>query len=918
VSVVARHLVGRNEELEAIVRLLEPREQHARAAVLSGEAGIGKTTVWLAGIDAAAARGYRILSSRPSEAETKFSFGGLTDLLGNAAGEVLPELPPIQRRALEAALLLGESEIHADDRAVAAAFLAALRLLATDAPVCLAVDDIQWLDTASLAALRYALARLDDEPVAALLAVRGDVPPWARRAVPEERLRTVEVGGLSVGAIHELLRARLDATFPRPALIKLWKTSRGNPFFALELATALQRRGGTLAPGEELPIPANLDELLHVRIDSLGPAALEVARVVAALADPTVTLVEAALSGARFDPGLAEALDTRILELDGTRPRFTHPLLGSAVAARQTPARRRSLHARLAAIVPSAEERARHLALATAEPDSDVASSLEEAARTAHARGAPAAAGDLAEQALRLTPPSSPDDARRRLLIAADMHNRAGDSARATALLEQARAAARPGNERATVLAHLAGVQSRPQDAVALYREALSEATGDDALQATIHLNLAALMRFTESVARGIEYGELAVVAASRMGDAALRCRALSAYGLMHFNAGRGIPSVEMDEALALERSLAEWPLDAGATAVFGHQLWWSADVERARALFQEVRSAVRARNDPAGEADALWYLTLIEWRAGNWEEADRYAAESLDLLTQLGTLTPPGEFPAAVIAAHRGRIDDARARSHGAVARAEAEGMRVAQSGHSWVLGFVELSLGDAAGALGYLRRSHELRGAFVLEPGMRLEQGDLLEALIAVGELEEAGEILATCQERAGALDRAWALAILARCRGLLLAARGDLDSAFASFEHALAEHARTTGPFQHARTLLALGRTQRRAKKRGAARTTLEDALARFERLGAPLWAEQARADLTRIGGRAPSRGELTEAENRIARLVAEGRTNREVAAALFLTVHSVETALTRVYRKLDVRSRAELARLLATKS
>ena len=199
-----------------------------------------------------------------------------------------------------------------------------------------------------------------------------------------------------------------------------------------------------------------------------------------------------------------------------------------------------------------------------------------------------------------------------------------------------------------------------------------------------------------------------------------------------------------------------------------------------------------------------------------------------------------------------------------------------------------------------------------------MRLELGDLLEALITVGELDEAGEILETWEKRAAALDRAWALAILARCRGLLLAAQGDLESAFARFEHALTEHARTTDPFHHARTLLALGRTQRRAKQRGAARTTLEEALAAFERLGAPLWAEQARAELARIGGRAPSRGELTEAERRIATLVAEGRTNRDVAAALFLTEHSVETALTRVYRKLGVRSRAELAHLLAANS
>ena len=425
-----------------------------------------------------------------------------------------------------------------------------------DRPLCLAVDDIQWLDVASLAALRYALARLEHEPVAALLAVRGDVPPWLRRAVPEGRLRTVEIGGLSVGALQELLRARLDATFPRPTLIRLWETSGGNPFFALELASALQRRGGTLAPGEELPIPSDLDELLHARLDGLSAAALEAARAVAALADPTVPLVEAAV-GRRADAGLAETLAARILELDGERLRFTHPLLGSAVAARQTPSRRRSLHARLAKLVPTAEERARHLALATAAPSREIAAILEDAARSAHARGAPATAAELAEQALRLTPAHN---VRRTPVGGCSSPPRGttprGDAGRATALLDRARAAAAPGVERATVLAQLAGVQASPQDAVALYREALSEAEGDDALQATIHLSLAGLMRFSEGIERGMEHGELAVRAASRVGDAALRCRALAAYGLMHFNAGRGIPSAG-DGGGALARAIA-------------------------------------------------------------------------------------------------------------------------------------------------------------------------------------------------------------------------------------------------------------------------------------------------------------------------------------------------------------------------
>jgi DNA-binding CsgD family transcriptional regulator len=271
-----------------------------------------------------------------------------------------------------------------------------------------------------------------------------------------------------------------------------------------------------------------------------------------------------------------------------------------------------------------------------------------------------------------------------------------------------------------------------------------------------------------------------------------------------------------------------------------------------------------------------------------------------------------PGDgFPSALIAAHRGRVEAARAGAERDLAEAEAMGIRISVSGSAWILGFLELSLGDPSAALAHLRRSYELRSSFMLEPAQRLELGDFLEALVGVGELDEAEDVIATWTERANGLDRASVLAVLARSSGLLRAARGDLEGAFASFEDALREHASTEEPFQHARTLLALGATQRRAKRRAAARATLEEALAAFERLAAPLWADKARADLGRIGGRAASRGDLTENERRIAELVAEGHTNREVAVALFVSEHTVEGALTRVYRKLGVRSRGELA-------
>ena len=213
-----------------------------------------------------------------------------------------------------------------------------------------------------------------------------------------------------------------------------------------------------------------------------------------------------------------------------------------------------------------------------------------------------------------------------------------------------------------------------------------------------------------------------------------------------------------------------------------------------------------------------------------------------------------------AAISACRGETEAARLRSEQALARAVEAGNRRAEAMHLWLLGFMERSTGDHAAALEYLRPAWEVYDELgYLEPGHRLELADTLEALIAVGELDEAERRLAPWEKRATALERTWAIAIIARCRALLHAALGDIGGSFAAFDKALAEHTRSVYPFEHARTLLALGATQRRAKRRAAARETLERALAIFDELGAPLWAVQARAELARIAGRAPSRGD-----------------------------------------------------------
>jgi DNA-binding CsgD family transcriptional regulator len=230
--------------------------------------------------------------------------------------------------------------------------------------------------------------------------------------------------------------------------------------------------------------------------------------------------------------------------------------------------------------------------------------------------------------------------------------------------------------------------------------------------------------------------------------------------------------------------------------------------------------------------------------------------------------------------------------------------------------LGFLELSLGNPAGAHERLAPLVQLAERMGLEePGIFPFVPDEIESLISLGDFDGADALLERFEDQASTRDRALALASAARCRGLLSAARGDLDRAIASAEEALDHLGRVPQPFDRARTLLVKGQIQRRQKRKRPARETLDEALEIFEHVGAPLWAEKARSALGRIGGRPPAPTGLTPTEVKVADLVGQGMTNREVAAALFMSEHTVRANLKRIYSKLDVRSRTELAAVLA---
>jgi DNA-binding CsgD family transcriptional regulator len=921
VTATAFDLVGRDEELAAVVAFLGSTASLPGALLLEGEAGIGKTTLLRAGMAAASRSGFRILLTRPVEAESSLSFVGLGDLLAERIEEIEDALPSPQRQALRVALLLSEVEGGPPDRrAVGSGVLGSLRALGEEAPLLLAIDDLQWLDRASATALQFALRRLEDEPIGLLVACRSGQEPLPlelETTLPEGSVHRVRVRPLSLGALSRLLRDRLDTAFARPTLRRIHESAGGNPFFALELGRALERRGRRLDPGEPLPVPADVLELARARLASLPAATTAALRIAAALSQPTLALVSAAAG--RDASVLEPAVEAQVVELDGDRIRFTHPLL--ATAAYGGTAGRRDLHACLAGLVADVEERARHLALAATGPDAAVAAALEEAARAAAARGSPRAASEFTEQAARLTPPEGAGDARRRTADAASYHFESGDSRRARAMLERIAAELPAGRERASVLVRLALTRAYDDDvhaATDLNRQALEEAQDDPLTRVRALTGLAAtLFRRREHLAEAVDHASAAAGLAAGLGNVALVGDALGVQLMAEAALGRPEARATLERLLGLQPAGEHIRLQAEPMWHVAIAWMWWEELERAATAFGELIERGYERGDESFLPYAYILAAQNECLRGDFERAGSHADAGREIAEQVGQEALVGYALAvrALVDAHRGRAEEARKGGERALAFARRTRSTPTLHFATSALGLLELSLARPAGAAERLAPLVEFaREQEMCEPSLARFTLDYVQATIELGRLEEGAEAVGWYESHAERLGRRGALAAVWRCRGLLAAARGNLDDACATLERARAEHDRAPMPFERARTLLALGSVLRRARRRREARRALQEARASFAGLGAALWAEKASAELARIGGRTASPGGLTPGERRVAELVGHGRSNKEVATELVVTVRTVESNLTRVYRKLGVRSRAELVRLL----
>ena len=898
-------LIGRERErrqLDALLR--EARLGRGRALVLRGSAGIGKTVLLDYAVQEAS--GFQVLQYTAVESEAELPFAGAQALLGPLLVH-LPEIPEPQARALRAALAL-ESIAKTNRLAVYAGALSLFGVAAERVPLLVVVDDAHWLDRPSAEALTFAARRLTAESLALLFAMREGEGTDLGAALP-----TIELEPLEVAPSMELLHERFGSMIAVKVARHLAEATGGNPLALLEVAALLDEgeRAGRDPLPDYLPASESVDRTVRRALRRLPPEARR-ALLVAAASDSTMGGDVAALEPAE---------DAGLVRIHAASVSFRHPLVRSAVYHAASADERRAAHRTIADLLTGEEDsdrRAWHLAAAAEGPDESVAAALEAAASRFAERGGQASASRALERAAEL---SGDDDAcARRLHAAGRAAEHGGDLERAAVLAERALTRGRDEGVRAaaTVLAWQANDwRGLAVDDVELETEAERLAPFHPARAALLLLvssNAAwrrlDLERALRLARKSIEI--LAVDGASQAEDSSkpwmVEVAAGTRWNLAFTLLLLGRPT-EADEAVR--------GLTPGPDLSLNYETLVERYDEARTNLARELRSA-SATGDVWAEMWLIRSLALVDLWEGRFPAARAGAARSLAVAESIGV-------PSAItfnlallswLAAIEGR--ESEAREHAARAD-ELAPSRLLRGRLQATLGLLELGLARPLAAIEKLRPVAELAERHgVREPGVLPYAPDLIEAYARAGERDAAIRELAKLDELANALDRRWALASVARLHGLL----GRDDELDEHFGAALELHEEGAGSaFERARTELLYGERLRRAKRRVDAREHLRTAVELFDGLGAAPWSEQARRELRASGESIPRRDptapeKLTPQELQVALQVAEGRTNRDVAAALFLSPKTVEFHLTRVYRKLDIHSRAELVRLFSS--
>lgn len=917
-AVVERPLLGRDAECRRIDEMLrQARAGESGALLIRGEPGIGKSA--LLAYTRERAGDMVVLTARGHEAESELPFATLDQLLRPLLGG-LESIPPPQAASLASALGLGPPA-PTDRFAVGAATLSLLAAAAEELPLLALVDDAHWTDPSSLDALLFAVRRLSADPVAVVLALRD-----GGRTLPASFAELL-LKGLTPDACREVLARRRDRPVAAPVAELLWKRTRGNPLALVQLASVLtdEQLAGHEPLPEPLPAVAIEDSFLD-QVRRLPRATQRLLAVAAANDSGSVTEVLVAAGVLAIDGGeLVAAERAGLVAVAEDELRFQHPLLRSAVYHAVSPEERRAIHRALAGALQErgqSERSAWHLAEAAFGSDEQAAAALEAAGRRAHVRSDYAAAAAAFERAARLTA----DSERRasRLLVAAEAAFLAGRLEVIADLVDEALHDIEEPARRAAAK-HLRAVvdlwQGKPRIARELLRseaERISQAEPSAAASMLFDATIASVMAFDPQAS--LEIAERAFLIAHDADEnvQALAKGVLATSMITRGRAVEALPLLEQARWLVEAPSAGADPQQAVRHFIWHFYIFLERYTEAAR-LFDSSIDGARAASAPSLLPFPLAFRAELRFRTGRWHDAYADAAESVRLAEETGQSTQLSHSLATLarIEAGQGREDDCRAHCARALDLARGHGSDAILVYTGSALGLLELGLGDPARSIVELEpllRLYAERG--VKEPGAVPWGADLVEAYIRASRLDDADSALASLEQEARRAERTWALAACARCRGLLVT-----EDAFDGwFSEALTWHERTSNAFERARTELCHGERLRRARRLVEARRPLHDAAAVFEALGARPWLERARVEL-RASGEAPrtpcgpNLEELTAQEIQVARVIAEGARNREAAAALFLSPKTIDFHLRNIYRKLGIRSRSELASLIA---
>lgn len=898
-------VLGREAELSELAGMLAAaRHGHSAALLIRGEPGVGKTT--LLQEFTRRATGATIVSTAGIASESDVTFSSLADLLVPLA-EHLSQLASHQREALAGALALG-SPVPSDPLTLGAATLSLIAAAAERQPVVVLVDDLQWIDGPSRRMLHFAARRLRTDGIVMLFAARDDADPLAG---VEQLLLT----GLDQNTSRLLVETCTNVPVSPTVAAGLHRHTGGNP---LALITASSRLSTAELTGDQpfqrpLDVGRALTETLGAHLSDMPEPSRRALLVVAATQSRNHRLVRASLAELGIgEDALVIAEQHGIVDLGGPIVRFRHPLLRSAIYHRAEAAERRAVHAAIAAAAVESpdEERSWHLAAAATGPDEQVARALESTAQEALQRSGYAVAATALEQAAEF----SIDEPHRieRLLGAAQAAQTAGRSEHALTLLERALERAEASDLRAQGqhLRALIGMWlGNPEVNLALLQEEARRIEAEAPAEAALMLSTAAMQAPLAGRAPiGLKLAERAV-------ELAPSPTTIAALGAMRMYSG--------EEAEARRLLLEAAPTLATATpgsheqvlAVFAaFSLAWLYEHDDALRLVEPVLDAARSVPVMATMPLPLIVRAEVNFRRGHWARALADAEEARGLADEFRqrAILPFTYALLAVLEAVQGKTEASEHHCVEASTLADALGLVGTDLFVERARGFAALGAGRSDEAVAHFERVRLITERVAI-PSVVVGswRENLLEAYVREGREDEARHLLEEFQRRAEAAQHPYVFAVLHRCRALL-----EPEEADAAFPEALRWHLEMVCPFERARTELAYGEYLHRSERRGEARRHLRSAMTAFQDLGAVPWIERTAAAL-RASGEPVSRDQLslhdlTPQELQVALTVAEGATNREAAAALFLSAKTIEHHLGNVYRKLGIRSRSELVK------